>query len=235
MKLETNDKCIWNRNSMHMLIELLLRTYTIDFSEFIINNIAEEKNYFEILVTIILSQNTSDKNAIRALHNLKSILGSITPDKILGMDDQKLMEAIKVAGLGNRKTRTIKELALILSKDPGILENLKDFEVEKARKKLLELPGVGPKTADVFLLMVLRKPTFPIDTHINRVVRRLGIVSGRHSYEDIRAKILSLIGNDIEKLILLHLLLIVHGRKICRARNPRCDYCALSIICCKIF
>lgn len=229
--------CVWDKDKLFRLLEILYREYTVNLSEFVINVLYENKEgvpqYFEILVSIILSQNTSDKNAIKAFNNLKSLVDSITPEKIAKLDDEELKKAIKIAGLVNRRVIALKELARALANDSEFFERLNILGTEEARTKLLELPGVGLKTADVFLLMVLKRPTFPIDTHINRIVRRLGIASAKDRYENIRAKILNYIGNDIEKLTHLHLLLIIHGRKVCRARNPLCIQCTISSMCCR--
>lgn len=237
MVYKAND-CIWNREKIFRLIEVLSKVYTIDIDKFIIGIVSRYRegghgvNYFEFLVAIILSQNTNDKNAIKAFKNLKAVIGDITPEKIIEMDSKKVEEIIRVAGLASRRSRVLKELAYILSRNPHFFDELKDLDVEEARKRLLNLPGIGFKSADVFLLMVLKKPTFPIDTHINRIVRRLGIASAKEKYEDIRAKILSYLSSDIEKLTLLHLLLITHGRSTCSAKKPLCSYCVIADMCC---
>ncbi|MEM4512940.1 MAG: endonuclease III [Ignisphaera sp.] len=227
--------CTWNKDKVLKLFSILAQMYSIDINEFAISIANHAKtNFFEILVAIILSQNTNDKNAVNAFNNLKTAMGVITPQKIINIDDEELKVLIRVAGLINRKTKALKELATIIIEKPEFFDKLMHLDVEEARKKMLELPGVGHKTADVFLLMVLRKPTFPIDTHINRVVRRLGIASLKDTYEVIRARILDYLGYDVEKLIEFHLLLIMHGRKTCKARNPLCTQCLVFNICCRV-
>ncbi len=185
---------------------------------------------FEVLVGIVLSQNTSDLNAIKAFESLRRLLGGeIEPRKILELSDEELATAIKPAGQQRRRARVIKELARFFESNPQFVEELRGLDVEEARRKLLELPGVGPKTADVFLLMYLRKPTFPIDTHISRVAKRLGL---GESYEEVRKRVLELARDlSVDELIELHLLLIQHGRETCRPRNPRCSECVLSDVC----
>lgn len=230
--------CVWDRDRLLKLLEILSREYDVNLNEFVIGIATKNKDdtsqCFEALVSIILSQNTSDKNAIKAFNNLKSLVGLITPEKIIQLNDEELKKAINIAGLANKKTEVIKRIASILINNPEFFKKLNSLGIEEARAKLLELPGVGLKTADVFLLMVLKKPTFPIDTHINRIMRRLGIALTRDRYEDIRAKILSYTGDDLEKLSQLHFLLIIHGRKVCKARKPLCAQCIISSICCKM-
>lgn len=234
----SQQDCLWGKNEVLKLFEILFKEYTIDLNEFVVGSILNEENrhrYFEILVAIILSQNTSDRNAIKAFKNLKNELEIITPEKIVNIPEKRLEELIKIAGLVRRRVKVLKELASIFVRDPNLFTKLMDMDVEQARKILLELPGVGFKTADVFLLMVLKKPTFPIDTHIDRVVRRLGLASPEDGYENIRVKIVNWLDNDVEKLKYLHLLLITHGRNVCKARKPLCSRCVLSNMCCKRF
>lgn len=233
---DQNNGCTWDKDRVLKLFSILAQTYSININEFAISIADHAKtNFFEILVAIILSQNTNDKNAINAFNNLKTAMGVITPQKIINMDNEELKVLIRVAGLINRRIKALKKLATIIIENPEFFDKLMNLDVEEARKKMLELPGVGYKTADVFLLMILRKPTFPIDTHINRVVRRLGIASSKDTYEVIRAKVLDYLGYDVEKLIDFHLLLIMHGRKTCKARNPLCTQCAVFDMCCRVF
>ncbi len=187
-------------------------------------------NPFEVLVGIVLSQNTSDRNAIKAFENLRSALGGkITPESVDRASLEGIARAIKVAGQQRRRAMVLKELARVFLERPQLLRELEGLGTEDARAKLLELPGVGPKTADVFLLMYLRRRTFPIDTHISRIARRLGLGS---SYEEIRRRVLEL-GKElsVDELIELHLLLIQHGREVCRPREPRCSECVLRDLC----
>ncbi|MCS7111814.1 MAG: endonuclease III [Ignisphaera sp.] len=235
---EYHHMCMWSRCKILKIVEILSKTY-IDYSEFVIRDALDDgylgrpSNYFEFLTAVILSQNTSDRNAIKAFSNLKKVLGEITPESILRAGDDVVKSAIRISGLVNRKSRVLKQIALFLRDNPFYLKDLEKMDVEKARERLLELPGVGLKTADVFLLMVLKKPTFPIDTHINRIVRRLGIASASDRYEDVRMTITRYLDSNINALTMLHLLLIVHGRRVCTARRPKCSQCTIFELCCR--
>ena len=100
----------------------------------------------------------------------------------------------------------------------------------EARKELMLLPGVGPKTADVVLLFAAKKPTVPVDTHVNRVSRRLGLAPAKGGdYEVVRQSLQS--SYDPQDYLAVHVLLISHGRKFCRARFPFCDICPLNELC----
>jgi len=91
------------------------------------------------------------------------------------------------------------------------------------------LPGVGRKTADVLLLFRAKKPAIPIDTHINRVSKRLGFVNQNADYEEIRSRLEELY--NPKDYFSVHILLILLGRKYCKARNPKCTECPVNKFC----
>jgi endonuclease-3 len=101
--------------------------------------------------------------------------------------------------------------------------------VDEARKKLMELPGVGPKTADVVLLFSANQPTIPVDTHVNRVSKRLGLAPANGDYEAVRLSLQSLF--EPKDYLAVHLLLIAHGRKTCKAQHPCCHQCPVYDYC----
>jgi len=214
------------------ILELLRRRHgTIDPSKFIAHHV-RGTSLFEFLVAVMLSQNTSDANAIKAYSELKKLLGgSITPTKILTTGVEEIASAIKSAGMQMQRALRIKELAEKFAQ-PGFLEELVSYvereDVEKARRKLMELPGVGAKTADVVLLMYFGKPTFPVDTHIMRITSRMGFVEKR-KYEDVRRFWMNAL--KPEEYLEAHLLLITHGRETCKARKPLCKDCVISKYC----
>lgn len=91
------------------------------------------------------------------------------------------------------------------------------------------MQGVGPKTADVVLLFSANKPTIPVDTHVNRVSKRLGLAPAKGDYEDIRLSLQSIF--NPEDYLSVHLLLITLGRKYCKARRPLCQKCPVNKYC----
>ncbi len=183
-------------------------------------------NKFEKLIAIILSQNTNDINAKRALENLKKEIG-IYPEKLAKENEERIAHIIKPAGLHKQKAKRIKELARLIL-DGLNLDEILSKGTEEARRELMKIPGIGSKTADVFLAIHNHK-TFGVDTHINRIVRRLGIVGERATYDDIRRKLMDLFkGLDYD---LVHRYLIAHGRVYCTARKPKCSKCPLREIC----
>lgn len=187
------------------------------------------KSVFEMLVSTVLSQNTNDKNTVKSVRRLREEVG-ITPERIAKAKLGKLKTAISSSGLYNVKARVIKKLAkIVLEKYGGRLETVFEKPFDEARRELMGLPGVGPKTADVILLFADGKPTFPIDTHIFRVSRRLGVIGEKDGYEEARRKLMELF--PLESYLKVHLLLIEHGKRVCRARKPLCENCVLLEYC----
>jgi len=181
------------------------------------------------LIAIVLTQNTNDRNANVALERLYEISDGLSMERLRAMSLEEIAEVIRVSGMQRQKARTIKALverfdeATLLNEDPEVLA-----------QELLSVPGIGPKTVDVFLLMVRGYPTFPIDTHCRRVLTRLGFIRRGERYEAIREAVIKELGRDREALLRLHTLLITHGRRVCTARRPRCGECPLSDICPKV-
>ncbi len=214
------------------VIEVLEKYYgSINSKEFLAYDAVMKKMHpFGVLVSIILTQNTSDKNALAALANLINRLGpELLPHYFMRVSNEELEELIKPSGMYRVKVRVIRELLKLIIKNPNVLT---ESNPEDLRRILLSIKGIGPKTADVFLLMFRGYPTFPIDTHIRRVLHRLGFVDKSESYESIRRKVMELIPKD--KYLLAHLLIITHGRRICKARKPKCSECPIKHLCQRI-
>ncbi len=190
---------------------------------------ADERDPVDLLVMTILSQNTSDTNSLRAFAHLKSTFSDY--EMILLAPDDAVADSIRAGGLAEIKSRRIKEALSKIKQDAGTisLSFLAEMEKDGAMAYLLSLPGVGPKTASVVLLFAFSMPFLPVDTHVYRVSRRLGLLC-----EDVRPEKAQSILEQIvpvEKYLSLHLNLITHGRLICRARNPRHQECALRSCC----
>ncbi len=191
--------------------------------------VSSRSSDFETLIVTVISQNTSDRNTARAFENLSKKF-PITPEALSKAPIPEIEEALKVAGLYRNKAKTIKKLAkIIMEKFDGSLDFIYELPLEEARKTLLELPGVGRKTADVLLLFRAKKPAIPIDTHINRVSKRLGFVDQNADYEEIRSRLEALY--NPEDYFDVHILLIMLGRKYCKARNPKCAECPVNRLC----
>jgi endonuclease-3 len=153
--------------------------------------IASDKDSFKTLITTIISQHTADRNTARAIEKLSRNY-RITPEALANAETNRIEESLKVAGLYKNKAKTIKKVSkIILEEFHGDLDSVLYLPLEDARETLMQLPGVGPKTADVVLLFCASKPTIPIDTHVNRVSKRLGLALIDGDYEAVRKSLQS--------------------------------------------
>jgi endonuclease III len=184
------------------------------------------------LIQTVLSQNTNDVNSHRAFTELKSRFPSW--DAAGRASAGQIEKAIRSGGISRVKAERIKTLLKIIKRENGSysLENLRRMKPAEARDYLDELPGVGPKTAAVILLFNLNYPFFPVDTHIYRVSKRLGIIPIKASVAKAHGIMDELVPDDMKYR--LHVNLIEHGRRICMARKPKCPICCLNRICPRI-
>lgn len=191
--------------------------------------ITSDRDPFKTLITTIISQNTADRNTARAVENLSKHY-SITPEALANAETSRIEQSLKVAGLYRNKSKAIKKVSkIILEKFHGDLNSVLSLPLEEAREALLQLPGVGPKTADVVLLFCADKPTIPVDTHVNRVSKRLGLAPNDGDYEAVRRSLQSLY--NPKDYLTIHVLLILLGRKYCKAGKPLCRECPVNMLC----
>jgi endonuclease-3 len=184
---------------------------------------------FSVLVNTILSQNTNSRNRSTAYRNLEEAIG-ITPEALSQAPLEDLVEAIRPAGMYNQRSRVLKEVSRkILERFSGSLDQVMLQPYPEARERLMSLPGVGPKTADIVLMFVAERYIVPVDRHIFRISQRLEIVSERPSYDEVRRALEE--ASPPEKRKRLHLSLIQFGREICKARKPLCRDCSLEDLC----
>ena len=184
---------------------------------------------FKTLVVTIISQNTADRNTVKAFENLSKIF-KITPEALAKAQITQIENSIKSAGLYKSKAISIKQAAIsVLEKYNGTLQPILSLSLEDARKALMEFSGVGPKTTDVVLLFSSSHDTIPVDTHVNRVAKRLGLAPVNGNYETVRANLQEIF--DRGDYLAVHVLLIEHGRKNCKARTPLCNTCQVNLYC----
>jgi endonuclease-3 len=183
---------------------------------------------FSVLIATILSQNTNDRNSHRAFQRLREEF-PITPEALAAVEPERLKPVIEVAGLANIRSRRIVEVSkAVLEQFGGDLNSILSLPLEEARKRLMSVDGIGPKTADVVLLFAGNRRVMPVDTNIFRVVDRIGLAKGRN-YERTRLTLERLI--QPERLLRMHLLLIRLGREICKPRRPLCPVCPINEFC----
>jgi endonuclease-3 len=179
----------------------------------------EYRDPFELLISVILSAQATDKGVNRATGRLFPIAN--TPEAILALGLDGLKAHIRTIGLFNSKAENIiKACRILVERHAG--------RVPDDRAALEALPGVGRKTANVVLNTAFGHPTMAVDTHIFRVANRTGIAPGRHVLE-VEQRLLRLVPKAFHANA--HHWLILHGRYTCVARKPRCGSCLIEDLC----
>jgi endonuclease III len=211
------------------------------------------------LIATVLSQNTSDTNSGAAFEELRrrfpgtvskrglapsqagpaaarEVCGEV-PGPVLDWEavrrapTARIARAIRIAGLSNQKAPRIKAILHMVYEDRGeiSLDFLRDAPTADAIEYLARFPGVGPKTVACVLLFACRKPVLPVDTHVHRVSRRLGLIGPRVSAVKAHEELARLV--PLRRVLEFHIQLIRHGRTLCLARNPKCAECPLVDLC----
>jgi endonuclease-3 len=204
---------ILNRNQALNLIKLLHKTIKNPKTSL------KYRNKFTLLTSVVLSAQCTDVNVNNVTKNIYK--KHYTPKHFVNLGISKIRNLIKSIGLFNNKAKNIYQLSKILlekyqSKVPGKFEDL------------ILLPGVGRKTANVILNEVFNKPTIAVDTHVFRVGNRTGLSNGKNP-EQVENQLLKIIPKKHIKKA--HHLILLHGRYVCKARNPLCKKCVINKIC----
>jgi len=221
--------CIKRRR--HDIFELVAIEEVIELleQEYGPRNWQPDRDPIDVLIGTILSQNTSDANSGKAFASLKASFNSW--EAVASAPAEHIAQVIQSGGLSQIKAVRIKQVLEQIEKEQGriSLDSLKSINMAEAEAYLVRLPGVGHKTASCVLLFSLGKPSLPVDAHIFRVAKRLELIDSRVSIE----KAHSLLQEQIppSKVYEFHVHMIEHGRRICRARQPRCDRCILRGAC----
>ena len=181
------------------------------------------------LVSTILSQNTNDALRDKAFGSLRRRFP--TWQQVRDAPAEDVMASIRIAGLSQQKGPCIQQALRRIWEERGelSLEFLTDMGVEEAKRWLTSIKGVGPKTAAIVLLFSLDMSAFPVDTHIHRVARRLGLIPANTSRAKAHAMLEALLPPKTYRSF--HLNLIRLGREVCKARRPRCELCVLRELC----
>ncbi|HXG95344.1 MAG TPA: endonuclease III [Blastocatellia bacterium] len=183
----------------------------------------------DALIQTILSQSTTNVNSHRAFENLKRRFP--TWEQARRARASSIEAAIRSGGLARQKSVRIKNLLNEIYERRGSLDLsfLRTAPLEEAREFLSGFKGVGPKTVACTLLFACHRPVFPIDTHIFRIARRLGLIPEKCSDEEAHRLMEAMLPED--RYYEIHVNLIRHGRKVCRPTNPLCDECCLIDYC----
>ncbi len=191
--------------------------------------VALDEDPLDTLIETILSQNTTDKNSSRAFSALKS--NYRTWESLRGEDPKAVASIIRSGGLaGIKAARILNALEFIVAERGRLdLGFLKDISPAEADEWLGRIKGVGPKTRSIVLLFSLGKPAFPVDTHIHRVTKRVGLIGPKTSREAAQDELAKLVPK--EDFYSFHINIIRHGRTVCQARRPKCAECTVSHLC----
>ena len=194
-----------------------------DYLDTLIPNPKCELNFncdYELLIAVALSAQTTDKR----VNEVTKVLFTKYPtlEDINKADISSIKEIIKSIGTFNKKAVFVKEIAkTLLEKYNGV--------VPRTHEELEAIPGVGHKSANVVLGVLYNIPTFAVDTHVERVSKRLGLASAKDDVIQVEKKLMKKVPKD--RWIRTHHQFILFGRYYCKAVNPSCDNCKLKNIC----
>lgn len=213
--------------------DITLKTKALEIHERLLDVYDEPANRdrdpVNTMVSAIISQNTNDTLRDRAWRRLRERFP--TWEDVRDAPVQDIVEAIKVAGLSKQKSARIKGALQRITEEQGeiSLDFLQKMTVDEAKEWLTAIKGIGPKTAAIILLFALDMPAFPVDTHVHRVSRRLGLIGEKTSREKAHDELEDILPQEI--YYPFHVNLIRHGREVCVARGPKCEICAVNNLC----
>lgn len=175
---------------------------------------------YELLIAVMLSAQTTDKRVNKVTKVLFSKYPSL--ESLAKADVSDISDIIRELGSYRKKSVYVKEIAMSLLENwNGMVPNDRDF--------LESLSGVGRKTVNVFLGVIYNEPAIAVDTHVNRVSKRLGLSSLEDDVYEVEKKLMNLVPK--ERWVRTHHQLVLFGRYYCKAKNPLCDNCKLKKIC----
>lgn len=183
----------------------------------------------DTLILTILSQNTNDVNRDRAYRSLRTAYPRW--EDVLDSDPKKVAKSIQSGGLANIKSRRIIDVLKFIRGREGRLnlDFLKKMAPSEVDAWLSQMEGVGPKTRAIVMLFSLAMPAFPVDTHVRRTTRRMGLIGAKTTRERAQTELSLLVpGSEYYNF---HVNLIEHGRATCLARRPKCSLCAVRSLC----
>ena len=181
--------------------------------------VKQGRDPFRAVVSCMLSAQSLDRNTAAAAAALFALAD--TPDGILSLDDDRIVAAIRPAGLYNVKARNLRRMCRALIEDH-------DRVVPRTREGLMSLPGVGRKCADIVQHFTFGEAVVAVDTHVHRVCNRIGLAEGKTEARTAASLEARLPGQFRMRG---HVLLLAHGKRTCRARAPRCQACAVADLC----
>jgi len=186
---------------------------------------------FEVIVGAILTQSVAWSNAKKAIAALKQA-SRLTPDQLAQAPIEEIAVLIRPCLYYNEKAKKLKAFSDFLEdRYSNNLSSLLSLDVSCLRQELLSVWGIGEETADAIILYAAKKPSFVVDAYTRRILRRLGMIDEKATYAGIRALVMKFLPADVPLYNEYHALLVRHGKKRCRSRNPTCKGCPLSTLC----
>jgi endonuclease III len=181
------------------------------------------------LISCVLSQNTNDANRDRGFSALKKRFP--TWEAAHHAAEDEIIDTIRPAGLANQKGPRIQKILGRIFDEQGAynIDFLRELAIDDAKKWLVDLPGVGPKTAAIVLCFAYNLPAFPVDTHVHRVGKRIGFLPQKISADKAHPMMEAIV--PPKDYYSFHLQMIYHGRALCKARNPLCEQCPIQAHC----
>ncbi len=212
----------WTKAAIRRLVETLEAQYGVGDER-------KRLDPMDELISCILSQHTSDAASFPTFFRLRE--RHPTWEQVAHLSERRLADEIRAAGLANQKARAIRSVLRELRLRFGgyTLEPLRKMEMDEARRFLLSLPGVGPKTAAIVLCFGFGLPAIPVDTHVFRVSWRLGLIEKRVGADRAHRLLEQMVPPDLAYRF--HVALIRHGRRTCHARKPACGECKVRRRC----
>lgn len=195
-------------NEIDEIIEYLEKKYTV-------HNYTNDP--FRVLISCVLSQRTKDEITEKVSSDLFKVAD--TPIEISKLDTERLQRIIKPIGFYRKKAKVLKEISKLMI-DKEVPDNVED---------LIKLPGVGRKTANVVLAYGFNKDAIPVDTHVNRISKRLGLVDKKASVYDVEKKLESLFPK--KKWRIVNRGFVNFGKTVCKPIGPRCSVCPFNAFC----
>ena len=226
--------------SMNRLYRILLENYGNQGWWPLINNATliseysgrkpvKENEYLEIFIGAILTQNISWKNVEKAIIRLK-VNNALSVDSLVNIEDEELAGLIKPTGYYNQKAKKIKNfLQWFMSYDYSF-KKIKAIEPDKLRNELLSIKGIGPETADSILLYAFSINIFVVDAYTMRLLKRIGILSGKENYHEIQEIFHKKFNGKTIEYNEYHALIVAHCKNACM-KTPKCHDCCLKRNC----
>jgi len=181
---------------------------------------------FEVMVGAVLTQNTSWANVEKAISSLKK-RGVLSPRALRSINIKTLARLIRPCGYYNVKAKRLKNLiGYIFLSHRGSIASMRRIPLEKLRKELLAVNGIGPETADSILLYALGKPVFVVDAYTRRLGSCIGLIKSDDHYTDIQSLFMRNLPRKNRLFNEFHALIVEHAKTVCRSR-PRCSLCVL--------